>query len=313
MKKSTFSLLFFLVFTLTSFSQVKETPDPTYSLFHDGLKRTYLMHKPSGFVSGNNYPLLIALHGGHGSGKRMVDLTEGKFNALADKENFIVVYPDGIGRNWNDGRKNMPKSYKAHNNNVDDVGFLSFLIDELVRTHCVDPTRVYVTGMSNGSMMTERLAIELSDKIAAAAPVCGNIPLELKNVPKVPVAMMIINGTKDPLVPYDGGFVHFKKKKLGEVTSTDQTIVFWKKHNANSASAVVSAFPDINAADNCTVKKTVYGKAGDKNEIILICIEGGGHTWAGGWQYIGESFIGKTCRDVDACQLIWEFCKVHSK
>jgi polyhydroxybutyrate depolymerase len=257
--------------------------------------------------------LLIALHGGHGTGKRMIDLTMGGFDTLADQENFIVVYPNGIGKNWNDGRLNLPASYKAHNRNIDDVGFISALIDELVKTKNVDPKRVYVTGMSNGALMTHRLAIELSDKIAAAAPVCGNIPADLKSTPMQSVAVMMINGTSDPLVPYDGGFVHFKKKKLGQIFSTNESVTFWVKNNGISSSPKVAELPNTNISDSCHVRKTTYGEASDAGEVELITIECGGHTWAGGLQYLNEKWIGRTCFDINACDVIWEFCKTHSK
>jgi len=309
---------FFTILAITTLSIKcsalnRKHKDSTIIIFHNGLKRTSIIYKPAKLISGKTYPLLIALHGGHGTGKSMMKLTEEKFNKLADKENFIVLYPNGIGKNWNDGRQNMPKSYKAHNQNIDDVGFISVLIDAVVKKYCADPKRVYITGMSNGSMMTERLAIELSYKIAAAAPVCGNIPIDLKTEPKFPVAILIINGTKDPLVPYNGGYVHFFRKKLGQITSTNQTIDFWLKHNENTNTAVVSELPNTYMADNCLVRKTTYGKPSEKGEVILITIEGGGHTWPGGWQYLNKFFIGKTCRDIDACEIIWEFCKAHSR
>jgi polyhydroxybutyrate depolymerase len=302
-----------VLLSLLSSASDKLPKDTLYSIKCSGIKRTYLLHIPSGLDTSKSIPLLIALHGGHGTGKRMIELTSGGFNTLADQENFIVVYPNGIGRNWNDGRLNMPASYKAQNSNIDDVGFISALIDEIVKTKNADPKRVYVTGMSNGALMTQRLAIELSNKIAAAAPVCGNIPSDLKSTPKQEVAIMIINGTSDPLVPYEGGFIHFRKKNLGKVTSTNESVSFWLKNNKINATPLITELPDTNISDSCHVRKTSYGESSDAGEVVLITIEGGGHTWAGGWQYLNEKWIGKTCRDIDACKIIWEFCKMHAK
>lgn len=287
--------------------------DRLCSIQHNGMKRNYLIHVPAGLDKSKKFPLLIALHGGLGSGKRMTDLTMGGFNTLADLEHFIVVYPDGIGRNWNDGRLNMPASYKAHNHNIDDVGFISALIDEIVMKHNADPGRVYLTGMSNGALMTHRLAIELSDKIAAAAPVCGNIPVDLKSKPKDLVAMLIINGTDDPLVPYEGGEVHFRKKKLGSIISTDESVMFWVKNNKINTYPEITELSDTDIEDDCHVKKTSFGVTSDAGEVVLITIEHGGHTWPGGLQYLNEKWIGKTCRDFNACQFIWTFFKAHSK
>jgi len=298
---------------LLCYSSDKKPEDKLCSIIHDGLKRTYLLHIPANLDTSKSIPLLIALHGGHGTGMHMIQLTKGGFDILADKENFIVVYPNGIGRNWNDGRLNMPASYKAHNRNIDDVGFISALIDNLVKTKNVNVKRVYITGMSNGALMTQRLAIELSDKIAAAVPVCGNIPGDLKSSPKNPVAIMIINGTADPLVPYKGGFIHLGKKKLGKITSTNESVNFWVKNNKLNATSIVIKLPDTNISDSCRVSKTIYGESSDVGEVVLLTIEGGGHTWPGGWQYLNEKWIGKTCRDINACEMIWEFCKLHSK
>jgi len=295
------------------FSFDKKPVDHVYSIMHDGLKRTYLLHSPDNLEKGKSVPLLIALHGKLGTGKLMVKLTCKKFNTLADKEGFIVVYPDGIDKSWNDGRPIKSKPNKINDSIIDDVGFISALIDELIKTHCVDPARVYVTGMSNGAMMTQRLAIELSDKIAAAAPVCGNIPVDLKSTPKNSVAMLIINGTADPLVPYEGGEVHFLNMKVGKVTSTVESVNFWVSNNKINNSPKFDYLPDTNPADGCRVKRTSYGNIGEKGEVVLITIEGGGHTWAGGMQYAHKMWIGKTCRDINACDMIWEFCKQHSK
>ncbi len=313
MRISFYLLIFFLLLHFNSISKEKDSYDPQYSILHNGHKRTYLLHKPSGLDKEKPVPLLIALHGGHGNGKRMIDLTYSKFNTLADKEGFIVVYPNGIGRNWNDGRLNMPAAYKAHNRNIDDVGFISILIDELIKTCNIDPKHVYVTGMSNGALMTYRLAIELSNKIAAAAPVCGNIPTDIKSKPIKPVALLIINGTDDPLIPFNGGYVHFFKKQLGKVASTNESVTFWVKNNKITNLPEIEKLPDSAPTDGCHVIKTSYGSSGEKGEVVLLTIKGGGHTWPGGWQYLNKKWIGNTCYDINACELIWEFCKLHSK
>lgn len=283
-----------------------------YSIVHNGIKRSYYLYIPTE-IGNDKLPLMIALHGGMGNGEKMNELTLSKFNILADKEKFIVVYPDGIGRNWNDGRKNMPRSYKAHNNNIDDVGFISLLIDTLIETKNVDSNRIYITGMSNGALMVHRLAIELSGKIAAAAAVCGNLPTDLKSIPQNKVSFMIINGTNDPLVPYYGGYVHFNNRKLGLVSSTQESLLFWLKNNKIQSEPVFSNYPDRSIQDSCLTNITSFSSEDNSTEVVLISIDGGGHTWPGAWQYFDENLIGKTCRDFDACTVIWLFCKKHSR
>ncbi|PKP21237.1 MAG: phospholipase [Bacteroidetes bacterium HGW-Bacteroidetes-21] len=282
------------------------------TMTHNGLQRSYYLYVPSK-INQAKIPLLIALHGGMGNGEKMEKLTQSGFNTLADEENFIVVYPNGIGRNWNDGRKSMPSNYKAHNNTIDDVGFISALIKKLIETDNVDPARVYVTGMSNGAMMTHRLAIELSDQIAAGAAVCGNIPADLTSTPKSKVSMMMINSMNDPLVPYEGGYVHFRKKQLGRILSAKESLNFWLEHNGIVVEPTNKEFPSTQPDDGCRAISVSYLDNDQSTEVVLISIEGGGHTWPGGWQYFGEKLIGKTCRDFDACQMIWDFCKKHSK
>src|SRR6185295_15856333 len=150
-----------------------------------------------------------------------------RFNELADRDGFIAVYPAGIERNWNDGRK--IQNYRAMRENIDDVGFISSLMDWFQKKYPLDPRRIYVTGISNGAMMSCRLACELSGRIAATAPVAGSIPKDITGRcdPKNPVSMMFINGDEDPLVPFFGGAVHFWNKKLGEVVSVQEAAATW--------------------------------------------------------------------------------------
>ena len=147
------------------------------AITHDGIERTFRLYIPASHDKKKPAPLLMILHGGGGTGKRMANLARGGFKSIADEEGFIIVYPDGIERHWNDGR--IEVTYQAHAEKIDDVGFLTTLMDHLVNTYNLDPERVYVCGVSNGAMMTQRLAFEASGKIAAIAPVIGSIPVAL--------------------------------------------------------------------------------------------------------------------------------------
>ena len=149
------------------------------SFIHDNLKRTFNIHIPSFYNKSVQVPLVIALHGRGGNGWSMILLTRKGFNKLADKDGFIMVYPDGIELNWNDGRMDEEANDRAHRENIDDVGFISALIDTMIKDYNINPKRVYVTGISNGAIMSYRLACELSHKITAIAPVDGNIPVML--------------------------------------------------------------------------------------------------------------------------------------
>jgi polyhydroxybutyrate depolymerase len=286
-----------------------------FSIRHDNLKRRFNIHVPSYFDKAIQLPLVIVLHGRGGNGWSMVLLTRKGFNKLADKDGFIVVYPDGVDKNWNDGRRDEEANDRAHRENIDDVGFISGLIDFMVENYNVDPGRIYVTGISNGAIMSYRLACELSPKIAAIAPVDGNIPVMLLNEcrPSSSVSVLAINNIEDPVVPFDGGEIQgqFRKIKLGKVLSVEESVMFWVKHNKCSPEPVFTEEPDKFPEDGTRVKRWEYLNGNDGAEVFLYAIEGGGHTWPGGVQYLPARVIGKTSREIDANEIIWSFFKRH--
>jgi polyhydroxybutyrate depolymerase len=283
--------------------------DYSSSILNGGLQRTYTVHIGGSYNETRPTPLLIVLHGGGGTGQGMNKLTS--FNAIADRENFIVVYPDGYEKHWNDGRG--VRQYRAQVQNVDDVGFISALIDHLSDGLNINAKRVYVTGISNGAMMSHRLGCELSQKIAAIAPVAGNIPVNMASLWTLsrPVSVLIINGTEDPLVPWEGGNVHLGRLELGQVLSVEDTVKFWLTNDKCSSPPIISQLPDKDPADGTRVRAETYGGCQDGAEVVLYAVEGGGHTWPGGLQYSSELIIGRTSRDFNASEVIWQFFKEH--
>jgi polyhydroxybutyrate depolymerase len=234
-------------------------------------------------------------------------------NKLSDREGFIVVYPDGIEKHWNDGRENV--SYRAHREKVDDVGFISALIDDLAEKRNIDRNRVYVTGISNGAMMSFRLACELSQKITAIAPVAGampeNLPSRCSPSSKIPVLM--ISNTDDRLVPWEGGDIRFGRKTFGRALSVPETVKYWVNNNQCSSPPAISMEPDRDPKDGTRVRQEAYGPCEEGAWVVLYAIEGGGHTWPGGHQYLPAWIIGKTSRDIDANDVIWDFLKKHAR
>jgi polyhydroxybutyrate depolymerase len=287
------------------------------SLMHDNLKRTFKVFTPSTYNKLQQLPLVIALHGRGGNGESMLFVTRKGFNKLSERDRFIVVYPDGIEQNWNDGRIDQEANDRAHREKIDDVGFISVLIDLMISDYNADPKRIYITGISNGAIMSYRLACELSSKITAIAPVDGNIPYMLMPScsPSFPVSVLAINNMNDPLVPYDGGYIygHFHRVNLGKVLSVDESILYWVNRNKCMPVPVISEEPDRDPDDGTRVLKKQYKNETDGTEVILYSIKGGGHTWPGGFQYLPEWLIGKTSRDIDANEIIWTFFKGHSR
>ena len=281
------------------------------SISLNGLKRSYLLYLPSSYHQSTAAPLVVALHGGGGTGKKVDKLLH--LNSLADQHGFIVAYPDAVDHHWNDGRG--VKKYRSQRENVDDVGFISGMIDTISGDFSIDHKRVYVTGASNGAMMSFRLGCELSYKITAIAPVIGSMPENIvaECAPTKPMPLMMINGTDDPLVPWEGGYVHVYRKKMGKIISVRQTIDFWVTHNGCSPDPQIRKLPDTDPEDGTSVQKHIYRQCRDGADVVLYEIIGGGHTWPGGYQFLPEFLIGKTNRDFNATKTIWDFFNEHPK
>ncbi len=272
-----------------------------------GADRSYFLYLPKDWKSKAEKPLVIALHGGASNASAME-----AFSALDEKAEaagFAVVYPDGNGRfnrlhTWNSG---ACCGY-AKDNNADDVGFISALIDELVAKNGVDPSRVYVTGISNGAMMAYRVAAEIPQKIAAVAAVAGTLDVPPANV-KAPVPVVHFHGTDDKFVPWEGGE---GSRSISNVphTSVDVTIKTWVKANGASDKPVETQLPD-SSDDGTKVTRIAYPSPADPDAVVLYKIVGGGHAWPGRPKI--EIFLGTASKDISANDIMWDFFKAHPK
>jgi polyhydroxybutyrate depolymerase len=307
--------LIVMLFLTGCMYKVPDNPNTfTRTMLSNGLERTYRIHIPPALQPNSTPALVFVLHGGGGTGEGMErTLTLGGFNTLADQYHFIVVYPDGVEKNWNDGRKNITDP--AHQQNIDDVGFFTALIENLTSEFSIDPLRIFVTGISNGAMMSYRLAFEMPEKIAAIAPVAGSIPTDIihYNVSDAPVSVCVISGTHDPLVPWEGGLVGFPRNPRGTVISVPESVLFWVLHNNCSSLPNSTLLPDVDPTDHTWIQRDIYSGGTNTSEVVLYKIYNGGHTWPGGYQYFPKALVGRTSRDINANTVIWEFFSSHPK
>ncbi len=272
-----------------------------------GLTRSYELHVPPNLPAHKAAPLVIVFHGSGDTGAGMESFS--KFDDVADREGFIVAYPDAIAANWNDGRE--ATGITSQFNRVDDVAFTIALIKEVSALHSVDAKRVYATGFSNGGIFVHYLAAKLPTQLSAIASVSGGIAEPLANAfkPAAPLSVFIIHGTKDTLVPFDGGDVDHSG--YGQIISTTKAIEAWTKCNGSDAKPESGSLPDISTQDNCRVSWSRWTSAANHTEILLYTIDGGGHTWPGGSQFLPVNVIGNVDRDFNATEAIWEFFKKH--
>lgn len=286
-------------------ADTRSSGDYKRTLVVTALKRTYRVHLPSSYDHSDRLPVVIALHGGGGNGKKMAKLSG--LSRQADESGFIVVYPNAIGRNWNDGRG--VEKYRSHREDIDDVGFISTLIDALTVEFNIDRARVYVTGASNGALMANRLACEIADRIAAIAPVIGAMPANIVSncKPVLPMPVLMINGTEDALVPWSGGYVTFGRKTYGRILSVPESVSFWVRHNGCERRSRTLEHPDVDANDKTRVYSERYEHCRNGASVLLYRIEGGGHTWPQGHKYLPRFLIGRTSQDLDANHVIWDF------
>lgn len=281
---------YLLLFIAVNFFSGSYGVTNSINMVYDDSARNFLVHLPPGFNNSQHLALVFNLHG-YGSNAAQQEFYS-RMDATSDSNHFVVCYPNGLSSQWNSGFT------PPYNGGVDDVGFISKIIDTIALLYNIDLNRVYATGMSNGGFQSYRLACDLENRIAAIAPVAGTIStLTAVNCTsqsrKIPV--LHIHGTADPLVPY-GGDVGMK--------SVEETLSFWLGQDQCNAVSDTIALPDIDTHDSSTVERIRYQSCGDGSEVWFYKITGGGHTWPNTtFDYI----YGPTNRDLDASQEIWNF------
>lgn len=306
MKHRISMLLFFIIAVTVSIPSLAQAEERT--LMHDGQKRSYIIDKPTMATNGAKLPVIIMLHGGGGNGengKRMSGFTE-----KAVPRGVIAVYPSGTSRfrrmkkikTWNAGHC----CGYAMKQNIDDVGFISALIDELVTRDNADPKRIYVTGMSNGAMMTHQIGAKLSHKITAIAPVVGGLFGDEPR-PTSAVSVLTINGRLDKFVPLEGGpgGGRFADQWDGTpVKPAEYQGTFWAAANDCQMS------PKVSHSANGAITFLQY-TCPNGRDVVHYVVNDSGHAWPGGEK--GSPRGDVPSRSLDATEVIFDFFMRHSR
>lgn len=241
--------------------------------------------------------LLIVLHGGRGSARGAAERFG--FNEVAGSAGAIVVYPEGLDHQWNDGRDYF--------RGADDVAFIQAMLAALQRRMRIDRRRLFVAGHSNGGIFANTLACRLPGVFAAIGTVGGE--MAANDVPRCtaahPISVVAIHGTLDPLVPYGGGGIH------GEVIAATKSATFWRTVDGCAPEPTQTTIPRLAPTDTTRAMRMEFVGCRGGRGVVLYIIQGGGHGWPGRPDPLPESIVGPRSNAVDATALIWDFLAAH--
>jgi polyhydroxybutyrate depolymerase len=268
------------------------------------IDRTVQVRRPAGTWPAPQ-PLVLALHGRGGDGAAMRQTLD--LDAVADREGFIVAYPDGVDRHWSYGRPiNLPMP-TVNGTRTEDIAFLTQIIDRLVGDGSADPRRLYVVGHSNGGLMAFTMACALADRLAAVAVLLtGMTEHQVADCPPGrPVPMLILGATADPLQAYDGAVL-----PRGRLISVPDTVAFWRTRN-ECRDSNLERLPDREPADGSTVATIHSRDCRDGAEVLLVRIEGGGHLPPSIRHDRSRhaARLGPQNRDIETAEIVWSFLK----
>lgn len=273
--------------------------EPGLGLRGKDVLRRALVHVPKSFSDKKSLPLILSFHGGFGTAEMQMKASE--MNDLSDKEEVLLVYPDGILRSWNSFIDTAAAQRTVH-----DVEFIDALLNLLILKFQADPSRIYSVGISNGGHITLTLADAIGERLAAIALVASGIRTgaDYRDTHRLP--LMIIHGTDDEYIPYNGG----KGRRREDVYMPTEEFVRYavKLNNAQPKALAYSSYADFRP--NSEVELSRYDGGRNGADVIFIKVNGGGHTWPSGsysW------FLGKTSQAISANEAIWEFFRTHAK
>jgi len=286
--------------------------DHVRALAHGGAERSYVLHVPPP-TSSDPLPLVLAFHGGGGNApgfQRYAGL-----DALADRDGFLVAYPNGSNRvfegrllTWNAGEC----CGFAAETGVDDVGFTLAVIDDVARHGALDRSRVYATGHSNGAMMAYRLAAEASERVAAIAPVAGAMALE-QFAPTRAVPVLHIHSVDDPRALYAGGVT----ETLGRAIShhpAEAELERWRERDGCPRAPTVLERRSWQTAGGAEHSATLlaWQPCTGGSEVRLWKLTGAGHGWPGADPVLPERIMGPRSDVISAADEVWAFLRRFS-
>jgi polyhydroxybutyrate depolymerase len=270
------------------------------TLSFQGRARQYLLHVPAA-PSG---ALVLAFHGGGQFASQMRHVSG--LDAIADREHFIVAYPEAFERSWADGRGVT----SAEKQGVDDVAFAKAVVADVARTHPVDRRRVFATGLSNGAILAHRLGCEAADTFAAIAPVIATITpaVAASCRPSAPVAVVSVIGVADPSIPFGGGYVG-PGTAGGRELGSRATEELWRTLNGCAPEVTTTKLPAV-VQDGTSVDRRSY--SGCRADVLWYEIQGGGHRWPphrddGAQEALSRSENGVSSQNINASEVIWAF------
>ncbi|MEV5897159.1 alpha/beta hydrolase family esterase [Nonomuraea fuscirosea] len=259
---------------------------------------------------GDARPLILVFHGSRQTGDKHRAFTGGVFDALAAR-GALVAYLDGYRGNWNDARRES--RFPARQAGIDDVGFARAVIATFAADRRADPSRVYAVGYSNGGQMVIRLAHETPGLLAGATVIAATMPAPENflagQAPPGPLPVLLIHGTKDPIVSYQGGTMNWALRTIfkagGPTWSAGRTARYFAEHNGITTEPTTTRLPKKTTADPTEVERTTYEASGLPS-VVLYTVHGGGHTVPGP-SSSAPMIIGKTSQQLDTADLITQF------
>lgn len=271
----------------------------TDSMSYDGLQRKYMYYIPSGIENIGKVPVVFFLHGMGASAQIGVNVLGPQYHARAERDKAIVIYPEATSKHWND---KLGGSYPP-TDNIDDVGYLSSLIDLFIRDFKADPNRIYFSGSSNGGMMTYRLSCDIPEKIRAIAPFVSTISQTVAKefAQAKPIPIIITSGTADSVIKWAGGPI--KVTRTPSILSGDENVAYWVGRNGVKKKAKITHLLDVEPGDHSTVEIQHFK---GKNDVILYKIIGGAHTHPT-LRTPGKPLVKGLNMDYNSFERVWDF------